>query len=254
MIDRVRVFQKTAPREVFTVQRVDAREFGFATRQVRVEDVVMPGGDEGVAVHFGDETLELRASMTPGHPELPELERHKNWLAVVRFAPALGVNLKDVEAEIQAGNIADRLAVVTRTQRLGTDEKTWGEIDRKAWRFDFYELLPDGGFDHTSGHLASNRKAANPEKGEIERFGWRYPAAYKIMPNISFMPAVGGRPPAELPPIVRALGWTAPAAFVSCLVAVLSFALGFGTRQPLPATIPSSTDFHPDESVFASEN
>ncbi|MCA9279466.1 MAG: hypothetical protein H6815_01455 [Phycisphaeraceae bacterium] len=242
MVLKVRTFQKTAPREVFSVQRVDLRQFGFAGRDVRIDDITMPGGEDGIAVHYGDESFELRASMTPGHPDLPKLERHKNWLAVVRFAPALGIDLADLDNEIEAGNITDRLAIVTRTQRLGSDEETWGEIDRKAWKFDFYEFLPEGGFDHTSGHLASSRKAADPERGEIDRFSWQYPAAYQIMPNISFVPSVGGRPPAELPEIVHALSWTSPTAFVSCLIAVLSLALGLGPsriRQPSNQTVQS---------------
>ncbi len=125
--------------------------------------------------------------------------------------------------------------LVTRVQRPGADPETFGKVFRSDWRFDFYELDPAGGiirhprlaFPESARSLARRQDKARregrpiPERNpdELQPGTWQFQAAMLVMPT--------GSAPNDLRqrPAFAAVGWTLPAASISLVVAMLSFAL-----------------------------
>lgn len=259
MVVRAREHLANNPRPVFSAQRVQGNEvsrkgepgpaafaFTFADRPVEITEELgsfdAGAGECTVVVRYGDDKLRIPATLTPEHVELPILRRHQAWLAVVRFVEAVGIPTELIDERIASGELRDRLAIVTRSLPPGSDERTWGEIDRKHWNFTFYELLPEGGFERSTGRMPPNRRAADPSAGELVRNSWQHVVAFQVVPNQNFVPSVGGRPPPEASSVVGAIGWTLPAAFLTGLGGVVALAFSSrarGGRSDTSRTVPT---------------
>ena len=175
-------------------------------------------------MRYGEDELRLPVAI-PGERSLPGLEAHNNWMRVFRFAGATGLSLDALQKKMESGEIRDRLVLVTRTPEAGADPSSWGAINRHAWKFDFYEFKPDGGFEHqrrsfpvepsTGAKIKAGLKgepAPRPREDELKENTWEFQAALQIMP-----PATTPNPRFTNDGL-HAMGWTLPATSVSMLV------------------------------------
>lgn len=229
MARRIDFYQTTRPTPLFWWQ-VDTRRFEFAGRPVAIADEAMAegGSGEGIVVRYGEEALRLPATVAPASPQLPGLARHRDWVQVLRFAESGRLSYEEFRAGVEAGRIRDRLAVVVRVPPV--DESGGrpgpGEVFRKEWVFDLYELRPEGGFNHERLRFPQGRK---PREGELVEGTWQFEAALLVMPPL-------GRPnPRFTADALPALGWTLPAAAFSGLALTWAFASLVAPRGRLTA-------------------
>jgi hypothetical protein len=250
MARRVAAFNSASTRELFVFMPVNTREFRFAGRDVTMTDERDENGRDWVVLRYGPDEARLLASIPPGPAELPGLLRHDDWLRVLRFVPRRGIAFDELERRVKAGEIADRLVVVTRNPRAGADPTTYGEVARSDWTFEFYELLAEtGGFTHqrlrfpeTARSLRRRQNAARdkdkaiPERrdDELKHGTWEFEAAMFTMPA-GWLSAPGGgeAPPTFAGDAVHALGWTLPVTSISFVAfALAAAALASARRRP----------------------
>lgn len=212
-----------ATRELFVFERLDARESRYAGRPLTLTDERDAAG-ESVRVRYGDAEFVLRPSVPPGPESLPGLVRHESWMQVLRFAPRRGLSLRELQRKIDAGEIADRLAVVTRTLRPGADPATWGEVWHKDWTFDFHEIKPDGTIAHERLKYPGNRSGRPAGEGELVQGTWQFDAALMVMPK-------GAVPKAQFREDGwKAMGWMLPVSMACLLAFVLLVIAAYSSR------------------------
>lgn len=243
MATRVARYHRERPREVYAFQALNIREFTYAGKPVTLTDEHDATGDTYLNVAYGPDTLRLRATI-PGDARLPGLVPHNDWLRVLRFAAATGTGIDELKRRMDAGQTADRLVLVTRTPEPGAEPHSWGEVNRRAWKFDFYELKPAGGFEHqrlafpVKKHPLANLGKAKPAEGAepvdsnanvLKENTWQFQAALMVMP-----PARG---PSELftDDGLHALGWTMAGFTISTLVCIAAVLVAVAPRRPQPA-------------------
>lgn len=248
MARRVAAFNAVSTRELYVFMPVDARRFTYAGREVSLIDEQDQQGRDWVVLRYGDDEARLLASIPPRPAGLPGLLRHEDWLRVLRFAPRRGVPFDELQQRIEAGEVADRLVIVTRHPRPGADASTYGEVARSDWAFEFRELLPEGGIGHQRLRFPETRRSLRRRQSQAERAGrdtperredelvhgtWQFEAALMTMPA-GWLSAPGGgeAPPTFEGDAVRALGWTLPVTGISGVTLALSCAfLAAGRRQ-----------------------
>lgn len=236
---RIAEYHRERPREVFAFQPLNIRQFEYAGRPVTLTDEKDPAGDTWLDVAYGDEKLRLRAAI-PGDPRLPGLAPHNDWLRVLRFASATGLSVDELRRRMASGEVRDRLVIVTRTPEPGSDPHSRGEVNRRAWMFDFYELRPEGGFEHqrlafprkqraSIGQLFRGQTPA-PDPGVLQQNTWQFQAAQLVMP-----PARG--PTTNFTEdAINAVGWTMAAFTVSTLVCITAVLIAVApTRRRVAA-------------------
>lgn len=219
-------FHEREPRHIFAFLRVLERSSTFRGREVRfVDDRSIPGTPY-LDVHYGDAVQRLRVTI-PGNEHLPDLLPHEDWMRVLLFAPMSGVTIDEFRDGVASGTIDARMVVVTRTPRAGLDPKTWGAIMKKDWVFDFYELLPEGGFSHERLKYPSRGGVREPREGELRENTWQFQAALQLMPN------AGGTGPTHnfFGNALAAAGWRLPASAFSGLVCTVALAFAVGPRR-----------------------
>ncbi|MEQ8850567.1 MAG: hypothetical protein RIB32_02145 [Phycisphaerales bacterium] len=239
---RIEAYNTENPRPLHVFQRVEKREFRFNDRVVAFTDELDAAGEGVVTLTYGDAALDLPVQVPSPHP-LPGLSRHRNWLAVLAFADATGMNGAEVKAKLDAGEIDARMVVVVREPNAGVgsdpllpveideDEWGWNEVMRTRTTFAFHELLPDGTIRSErlrfpeSGRSYERRVAEAlrndepiPERdpAELSERTWQFDAALSLT----------NRPPSitHEQQALRNAGWTLPVASVSVLVFMLSLA------------------------------
>lgn len=225
---RVANYHRQRPREVYAFQALNLRHFDYAGRPVSLADEVDPtSGETWLNVDYGGEKLRLRATI-PGDARLPGLVAHNDWLRVLRFTSATGLGVDELRRRMESGELRDRLVLVTRTPEPGSDPHSRGEVNRKAWMFDFYELRAEGGFEHQRLAFPTKKRPSfaqllkgqtpAPDPGVLQQNTWQFQAAQMVMP-----PARG--PTTNFTEdAVHAIGWTMAAFTIStltCITAVL---------------------------------
>ncbi len=239
---RIEAYNTENPRPLYVFQRVEKREFRFNDRVVTLNDDIDAEGNGTVTLNYDAAALELPIQIPSPHP-LPGLTRHRNWLAVLAFADATGMNGAEVKAMLDAGEIDARMVIVVREPNAGVgpdpllpveiDEQEWGwnEVMRTRTTFAFHELLPEGGIRSErlrfpeSGRSYDRRVAEAlrndepiPERdpAELAERTWQFDAALSLT----------NRPPSitHEQQALRNAGWTLPVASVSVLVFMLSLA------------------------------
>lgn len=240
MADRLDTYNKTSGREIYVFQPILAREFMWADHKVSFTDEVDADGADAVVLQYGEDTIRLRSGLRSLHEDIPGLQRHESWLKVLRFAPRREMSIGELQAAIDAGTVEDRLAVVVRLQRPGVDQDSFGRVMRGDWRFQFIELLPEGGFDEQvllfpESERAFNRRVSSarragepiPERREDELvFGtWQFDASLHVMPK-------GGPPTPQFGRgAMDALGWTLPVATALFFITAISLAMAFAPER-----------------------
>lgn len=256
MARRVAAFHRDNKRAIYAFKPVTTHTFEYAGRPVTLSDEDDPNGIWNLKVAYGPDELKLRVTI-PGDRRLPGLLPHEDWLRVLRFAEATGNSLDELRAKMESGAVPDRLVIVTRTPPVGSEPGSWGEVDRKAWKFDFYEFKPAGGFEH--------ERKSFPATKHFNPFA-KKPAAAPNMPpvteaqsepaNEDEVPIVNGRPSDQLqentwqfqaalmvmPPArgpnpqftndgLHAMGWTLPATSTSMLVMIGALMVAMAPRR-----------------------
>lgn len=246
-------------------QEMEETRFEFQGREVDVTWDVNDAGEGTVFVAYGDETLELPVAI-PNRNAFPGFMRFQDWLRVLVFADSERRSVPDFEAALDSGDITLRAVVVTRVPdpevldkgplanvlNIDVDDDSWGwgETMRHQWSFDFYELLPGGGFEKTTKRWpeswqslyrrqvrASQRGEPLPERneGEFVYGEWQHDAALRVSPRA---PGITMERQA-----LRNAGWTLPTASGSLLLALVSVAFAFApSRRWGPDERESSTD------------
>ena len=229
MARRFAQVNRESDRKLYAYTPVDDREFIYAGRPVTITDAVNAAGDVTVEVRYGDTLVRLPATVQPGSPQLPGLERHREWLAVVRFAERGPGSYRDFRKRLDAGEVPDRLVIVTRRPLPGADPKSYGQVWRKSWTFDFHELMPDGTVRREQLGFPSGRSNTAARPGELLDGTWQMALARRVMPGHA-APA-----PKFLGDAVSDAGWRLPVAGVSALVLTLSLAWWRAPERPLAA-------------------
>lgn len=227
MVKRVRAFHEANPRTVYAFQPVDSRTFTFAGRDVSlVDDKANPDGPK-LLVTYGGDSLLLDVAI-PGRYELPGLKSHEDWMKVLRFLPRTGLDEAQFAAALNSGK--DRLAIVTRTPPKGVDPASWGSVWKTAWVFDFYELMPQGGFFHKTLNYPTKthgRSMEKPKEGELQENTWEFQAALQLMPQAGQV----GPTHNFYGDALAAAGIALPGAAFSGLAAALGVAFVFAPRR-----------------------
>ncbi|MFI4881286.1 MAG: hypothetical protein ACIAQU_01750 [Phycisphaerales bacterium JB064] len=240
MAQRLDRYNHEHGRELYVFQPITARQFLWSGREVSFTDETDADGADVVVLAYGDEEVRLRSGLKSLPASVPGLQRHESWMQVLRFAPRSGMTIEELLAAIDAGTADERLAVVVRLQRPGVDQDSFGQVMRGDWRFQFIELLPDGGFREEVLRFPESERAFNrrvqsarragepaPERREDElKFGtWQFDASLMVMPKSGPPAPQFGRGPME------ALGWTLPAATVLFFIVAISLAMTFAPER-----------------------
>ena len=220
MTRRVARFHEEHPRHVYAFQPIDMREFKFGGKPVILTDDQSDAAHPKLVVTYADDSLTLDA-VNRSRWDLPDLKSHEDWLKILRFAPRSGMTTAEFTQNLEKGT--DRLVIVTRKQVEGVNPETWGKVWKKNWVFDFYELMPEGGFMHQTLAYPTTRGIAVPKEGELRENTWEFQAALQLMPQ------AGGVGPTHnfYGDALAAASWTLPLAAFSGLVAAVAIAFGF---------------------------
>ncbi|MCC6677029.1 MAG: hypothetical protein IT436_07790 [Phycisphaerales bacterium] len=238
---RVANYHRQRPRETYAFQALNLRQFDYAGRPVTLTDSIDPAsGESWLNVDYAGEKLRLRATI-PGDPRLPGLVAHNDWLRVLRFTSATGLGVDELRRRMESGELRDRLVLVTRTPEPGSDPHSRGEVNRKAWVFDFYELRAEGGFDHQRLAFPTRKRPSlaqlmkgetpAPDHGVLQQNTWQFQAAQMVMP-----PARG--PTTNFTEdAIHAVGWTMAAFTVSTLICITAVLIAVAPARRRAASV-----------------
>lgn len=229
MSRRIVAFHKANPPEFFAFRPVNDATFTWASRTVEIaQDLTHPDAPR-VVITYADQQVRLVPSL-PSNNLLPGLVAHSDWLRVQRFIPASGLSSDEVMARFTDGDISERLAIVTRSVRPGTDPQTWGAVWQRDWDFDFYELMPDGTIRHERLGFPTSKARQAPKPGELQQNTWQFQA------SLALMPPVGRSGPAYnfSKNAIKHVSWTLPAAAISGLAGVLTCAFAAAPKRRRP--------------------
>lgn len=173
---------KENPPRNFAFKEVDQVTFKYAGRDVTLQDV-WKDQTPYLRVHYGDEVLDLAVTIPSQVENLPGLAKHNDWLRVLRFADATGLTFPEMQAKIDAGEVRDRLAIVTKVPRAGADVHTYGEVWKRDWHFGFYEFKPEGGWEKQVLGYPRAKMGHAPKEGELAEGTWQFNAALHLMPK-----------------------------------------------------------------------
>jgi hypothetical protein len=238
MAQRVAEFHEASPRQVYAFSAVDERSFMYSGRPVTLTPDTADPAAPHLVIDYGGDVLRLPVAI-PNPYELPGLKSYEDWLRVLRFVPASGMDTAQFQRSLDQG--VDRLAIVTRTPVQGVDARTWGSVWKKNWVFDFYELRPEGGFAHQRLKYPTTRGIAKPKEGELRENTWEFQAALKLMPQ------AGGVGPTHnfYGDALEAADWTLPAAAFCGLAACFAIAFAAAPARralgPTPRQVPRRT-------------
>lgn len=235
MAFRVREHQRRHGRDLFAFSRVTEPAFTYAGRPVEISDGAADHSAAGVTLRYGDAQRFLPAAVPPRFDQLPVLLKHEDWLHVLRFASRTGMSFEEFRRKLDAGEIVDRLVIVTRVPAPGADPETWGKVWKHEWMFELIELEPAGTIHSQRLRFPSSRAHETPASDELVEGTWQYEAALLAMPSLS-------RPkPRFATDGVRSMGWTLPAAGVSGLIftfALVAVLAPRGRNSPGAASAP----------------
>ncbi|MEQ9096617.1 hypothetical protein AY599_19570 [Leptolyngbya valderiana BDU 20041] len=251
MAQRLDRYNRDSGRELYVFQPITAREFLWNDTPVSFTDEVDADGADVVVLRYGQDTIRLRSGLTSLPTEVPGLQRHDAWLKVLRFAPRSGKSIEELMAEIDAGTADERLAAVVRLQRPGVDQDSFGQVMRGDWRFQFVELLPEGGFREQVLRFPESERAFNRRVSEARRAGepaperrddelqfgtWQFDASLMVMPKSGPPAPQFGRGAMD------ALGWTLPVATLLFFVSTISIAMAFAPERVRPEDLEAASN------------
>jgi len=243
MAQRLDAYNDDLGRELYVFQPITARAFLWDDTEVTFTDEVDADGADVVVLRYGDDEVRLRSGLRSLPSAVPGLQRHEAWLKVLRIAPRGGMSIEELQAAIDAGTADERLAVVVRLQRPGVDQDSFGQVMRGDWRFQFIELLPEGGFNEEVLRFPETDRSFNRRINQARRAGepmperrddelvfgtWQFDASLMVMPKSGPPAPQFGRGAMD------ALGWTLPVATVLFFSMAISLAMAFAPERADP--------------------
>tara|TARA_R110002096_G_scaffold173781_5_gene348477 strand:+ start:121805 stop:122677 length:873 start_codon:yes stop_codon:yes gene_type:complete len=239
---RINAFNTERDAPLFSFRDVQEDAFLFMNNPFTIKEITIDD-QPFVQVDYGQDELLLPVVIPPKQPLPTVFDRQREWLSIMILADRAGMTLDEMKSKIDSGEIVPRLILATRTpfgfepakeKRFDSIEiehnEAWGEARRDLWRFDFYEMNPDGTITaHNpkrfpeSGKSLQRRQNYAKLKGEpiperdtedLIEYSWQYGAAIKLTP----------RPPAITMEnqALRNAGWSLPTAATSILVLLAS--------------------------------
>lgn len=253
---RIADYQQDNPTPIYFFRGIGDPVFPFPLAQPGEEPVTaeitwqLSEDDTGFAtLRYQGENAEIPIKV-PAMLEIDGLDRFEDTLKAFYFAETNGRDFDRFINDVQSGATDLRCVVVARVPDQSLveggrfdfeiDEQDWGwnESRRNLWRFDFFELLPEGAIARSSFRFPESGRAfyrrqvrayqqgePAPERAddELREGTWQYDAALRLMPR---PPAITHERQALL-----AAGWTLPAASVSCLGVILGAAFFFAPSK-----------------------
>lgn len=223
MFRRLTTNLREHPPSNYIFQELNGSDFGFANRHVSFTDKV-ENGVPYLTLAYGDEKRDLLVAKRNKN-DLPGLADHDEWLRVLRFIDATGMSTKAALDKVHSGDLADRLVIVTKSTRPGVNQETWGEVWKGDWKFDFYELKPDGSIEHQRLGYPTTKHGEPTNPNELKEGTWQMTAALYLMPKAGGPALTFDTSPLE------AAGWTLPVAAL-CGVVLLGCVVA-GYRKPV---------------------
>ena len=221
MATRVGSFNKTSTRAVYAFDNRLDTSFTFAERPVTLTTDRSDPNNIMLIVKYGEDQLRLRATI-PGNEHLPGLTQHEDWMRLTRFGIMSGRTMEKFKADLGvAADLPERLAIITKTPRPGSDPQSWGQVWIKDWSFEFHEFLPQGGFKTERFHYPTHRRGEKPKAGDLIDNSWQFQAALMLMPQQARERLMGRYENDAM----HALGWMLP--FAAFAGAICVFAIGF---------------------------
>src|SRR5690606_13277957 len=86
---RLEAYNRAHPRPIFVFRQIQKRQFEYAGHPVTIEDRVNDAGEGQVVVAYAGDELAIPVQ-APSEHELPGLQRHRDWLAVLAMAEKTG--------------------------------------------------------------------------------------------------------------------------------------------------------------------
>ena len=261
---RIAAWNEANPTPIWFFREVERSRFQFQGREVEVDWELNDRGEGDVLVTYGERTLRLPVAVPTEH-DFPGLFRFRDWMRVLLFANSKRLSVEEFERGLNDGSIRLRCAVVTRVPDpevldrgalgdvldLEVDQNSWGwgETMRHQWTFNFYELLPGGGFEKTTKQWpeswkslyrrqvrAAQRGEEIPQRDPNEfAYGqWQHDAALRVSPRA---PGISKERQA-----LRNAGWSLPAVATGILGFIVALAFALAPQRSARATPPGETD------------
>lgn len=225
MAQRISANFRDHPPSYFIFQPVDLTDFGYAGRRVSLTDSVK-NDIPYITIHYGEGDTAATKDLVvvqPAKVDLPGLAEHSEWLKILRFIDATGMSDEQALAKVKAGEMHDRLIILTKSLRPGVNQESWGKVWKKDWEFDFYELKADGTISHERLGYPTTKRNQPQKPNELVESSWQYTAALHLMPK-------GGPTYTFNTSPLRVAGWTLPVAAL-CGVVLLGCVVA-GYRKP----------------------
>lgn len=229
MVRRITGNLRDHPPKNFIFQELTGDDFGYAGRHVSFTDKV-ENGIPYLTLAYGDQKLDLLVAKRSKY-DLPGLADHDEWLRVLRLIDATGMSTPQALAKVKAGEMPDRLIIVTKSTRPGVNQETWAEVWKGDWQFDFYELKPDGSIEHQRLGYPTTKHGEPTKSNELKEGTWQYTAAVHLMPRGGPTLTFDASP-------IEAAGWTLPVAALCGVVLLGCVVVGY--RKPADEEMPQS--------------
>jgi len=216
--------------------------FVYADRAVTVTDRIGPDGDGVVEVAYGPRTVEIPIAIPLSEPQrqLPPIIRHADWFRMLLYREGEGFDRSVIERLRDDHSVRGELVAVARRVRPGVDPRTYGEVFRSDWLFDFYVFMPDGtwtterlAFPESDRSLARRQREAKrqgdpvPQRDddELVEGTWQFEAAMQVMPP-------GSAPKhAFTENALASAGWRWPLAGLSLMSLMFSVAIAIAPSK-----------------------
>lgn len=194
LFDRIQSFNADNPKPVFLMQAAAGLSYTYAGRPVSLEPEIDDAGEGTITLRYGDESQVIPVAI-PNSLDLPGETRFEDWLRVLRFVEAeAGADPAEVARRVEFGEADERLVVVTRTPtpednegmlgiQLPEGDWGYGEVLRRRWVFDFYELTKQGTIERETLLFPTTKYYEQHIEGELKQGTWQYDAAFRVMPT-----------------------------------------------------------------------
>lgn len=218
MSRKAAAFNATADHPEYLMVPQPERRFTVYDRPVSIEDADLEDGRFAWRITYGDAELVIPVRPPPVK-HAPDLGLYEEWAVALETWLITRDAATGGEPERKPGS--GRFVIVSRRTPDGFDPETWGQVRRTDWTFDFYEFLPEGGFEHSVKRWPRSKygdSVARRDPGSdlakiepLEERSFEYLAAMHVIPKLA-LPKHKFKDTA-----VYAMGWTLPAAAFSGL-------------------------------------
>jgi len=221
---------------------VTRTQFTYAGREVAISDRLADDGSGALTIRYGQRALELPIGipLSEYQRQLPPIMRHADWFRLLLHREGESFDPDVTARMLDQGQVRGRLIAVVRRVRPGLDPRSYGQVFRGDWIFEFHTFQPDGGweserrsFPESDRALARRQREARREgepvpersEGELAEGTWRFEAAMHVMPQ-------GAAPKQSFTRgALVAAGWRWPVAGLSLMALMFSIAVALAPSR-----------------------